>query len=124
MGKHRVGERDDTITPLVHDVMQPQQCTDVRLVKAEQRFGDMAGPPRRARRQCVTRSDLELKAGVQFAKVMEVREKRQPGRSCVGEFVGIRCSRKPRAQHRGTEQGLEARRDIGAVMFETMRATR
>ena len=124
MGQHRVCERDDASTPLVHDVMESQQCTDVRLVEAEHRLRDVSGPPRSARGQLVWRPDLELKTGVQFAEVMQEREKRQAGRGRVGEFVGARCVDEPHAQHRILEQGFEACRDVGAVMFQAMDAPR
>ena len=84
----------------------------------------MSGLPRWAWRQLVARPDLELKAGVQLAEVVQVCEKRQAGCGRVGESVGAGCSDEPLAQHRIPKQGLEAGRDVGAVMFEAVDAAR
>ena len=122
MGEHRVQQGDHTVTPLVHDVMETQKRTDVRLIEAEQRFCDVSGPLRTATGQLVLAPHLELEAGVQLAEVMEIREERQPGGRRVGEAVRSCRLDEPRPQHGIAEQCLEARCNVGAMMFETVDA--
>ena len=122
MGEHRVQQGDDTVTPLVHDVIETQKRADVRLIEAEQRFCDVSGPLRTATGQLVLAPHLELEAGVQLAEVMEIREERQPGGRRVGEAVRSCRPDEPRPQHGIAEQCLEARSNVGAMMFETVDA--
>ena len=122
MGEHRVQQADDAGPPFIDDVMQTEKLADVRLIEAEQRFCDVSGRSWRCTRRLVRTRYLELEAGVQLAKIMQEREERQPGGGRFGETVRTGRPDEPRPQHGIAEQRFKARRNVGAMMFETVDA--
>ena len=122
MGEHRVQQGDDAITPLSDNVMETENFADLRLPEAEQGFCDVPGRPRTGAGQLVLTPDLELEAGVQLAEIMQKREERQPGHGRVGKVVHTCRANEARPQDRIAEQCFEARRNVRAMMLETMKA--
>ena len=111
------------LSPVPAHVEKPERLADVVLVEAKERLTDMARLSRWCSgRQCVPISNLELEARVQLSEIVQKGDDREP-RFGDGAEIGIaRGPLEPAAEDRIAKQRLEARRDVGAVVFETMEA--
>ena len=109
--------------PIPAHVEEPERLADVGPLAAKERFTDMARLSRWCPgRQCVPISNLELEARVQLSEIVRKGDDREP-RFGDGAEIGIsRSPLEPVAEDRIAKQRLEARRDVGAVVFETMEA--
>ena len=113
-------------SPVAAHVEEPERLADVVLVEAKERFTDMARMARLSRwcsgRQCVPISNLELEARVQLSEIVQKGDDREPRFRDGAEIRIARGPLEPVAEDRIAKQRLEARRDVGAVVFETMEA--
>ena len=113
----------DASSPVIENGRKAESIADFQLFETEQRSGDMTRPERRSR-ELVPVAYLELEAGVQLAEIVQKRQNSQSGCGRNREAVSTGRLLESRPQYRIEKQYLKARRNISAMMFETMEVVR